>query len=71
MTLTFPRRRREALGNLLALGATAVAGPLFAADAFPSKPITLILPFPPGGSVDPVFRAPPRPLRRTWASPLC
>lgn len=57
MTLTFPRRRREALGNLLALGATAVAGPLLAADAFPSKPIALILPFPPGGSVDPVFRA--------------
>jgi tripartite-type tricarboxylate transporter receptor subunit TctC len=57
MTLTFPLRRREALGNLLALGATAVAGPTFAADPFPSKPITLIVPFPPGGSVDPVFRA--------------
>jgi len=57
MTLTFPLRRREALGKLLALGAAAVAGPTFAADPFPSKPITLILPFPSGGSVDPIFRA--------------
>jgi len=57
MTLTFPLRRREALGSLLALGATAVASPTFAADPFPSKPITLILPFPSGGSFDPVFRA--------------
>ena len=27
------------------------------ADPFPSKPITLVLPFPPGGSFDPIFRA--------------
>jgi tripartite-type tricarboxylate transporter receptor subunit TctC len=27
------------------------------ADTFPSKPITLILPFPPGGSFDPILRA--------------
>jgi tripartite-type tricarboxylate transporter receptor subunit TctC len=57
MTFIFPLRRREALRSLLALGAAAVAGPIFAADAFPSKPITLIVPFPPGGSVDPLFRA--------------
>jgi len=57
MTLTFPLRRREALGKLLALGAAAVAGSTFAADPFPSKPITLILPFPSGGSMDPIFRA--------------
>ena len=57
MTFTFSLRRREALGGLHALGATAVAGPGFAADAFPGKPITLIVPFPPGGSIDPVFRA--------------
>ena len=27
------------------------------AQAFPSKPITLVLPFPPGGSFDPILRA--------------
>ncbi|MGJ7494726.1 tripartite tricarboxylate transporter substrate binding protein [Variovorax sp. RT4R15] len=50
-------RRRAALGALLAFGAAAVAAPAFAADPFPSKPITLVMPFPPGGSFDPVFRA--------------
>jgi len=53
-------RRREALGHLIA-AAAAVAGvmaPLAArADTFPSKPITLVLPFPPGGSFDPILRA--------------
>ena len=57
MSIISPLNRREALGSLLALGAAAVAGPAFAADPFPSKPITLVLPFPPGGSFDPVFRA--------------
>ena len=27
------------------------------AQAFPSKPIVLVLPFPPGGSFDPILRA--------------
>jgi len=49
--------RRTALGALLAFGAAAAAGPAFAADPFPSKPITLVMPFPPGGSFDPIFRA--------------
>jgi tripartite-type tricarboxylate transporter receptor subunit TctC len=57
MSITSPLRRREVLGSLLALGAAAAAGPALAADPFPSKPITLVLPFPPGGSFDPVFRA--------------
>ena len=52
--------RREALGHLVA-AAAAAAGVTAArparADTFPSKPITLILPFPPGGSFDPILRA--------------
>jgi tripartite-type tricarboxylate transporter receptor subunit TctC len=51
----FPSRRR-ALGALAALGAAAAAGPVLAADPFPAKPITLVMPFPPGGSFDPIFR---------------
>lgn len=52
--------RREALGHLFA-AAAAAAGVTAArparADTFPSKPITLVLPFPPGGSFDPILRA--------------
>jgi len=40
-----------------ALLAAAAAGPAAAADPFPSKPIQLVLPFPAGGSFDPIFRA--------------
>lgn len=50
-------RRRAALGALLALGAAFTTAPALAADPFPSKPIQLVLPFPPGGSFDPIFRS--------------
>ncbi|CAN7604796.1 tripartite tricarboxylate transporter substrate binding protein [Variovorax sp. LjRoot290] len=54
--LTRSLHRRSALGALFALGAAAAAGPALAADPFPAKPITLVMPFPPGGSFDPIFR---------------
>lgn len=52
--------RRQALQRLAgwAAGAAALAAtPALRAQAFPDKPITLVLPFPPGGSFDPVLRA--------------
>jgi tripartite-type tricarboxylate transporter receptor subunit TctC len=53
-SLSSPARRHA----LQRLGAAALALPFGArANAFPGKPITLILPFPPGGSFDPLLRA--------------
>ena len=53
----FPVDRRQALVALsaMALGCAAQAQSR-TADAFPTKPIQLVLPFPPGGSMDPIFR---------------
>lgn len=49
--------RRQALVGMSALAAGTTAwGQSRAADAFPSRPIQLVLPFPPGGSMDPIFR---------------
>lgn len=49
--------RRAALAALLAAAGAAATGPAIAAEPFPAKPIQLVLPFPPGGSFDPIFRA--------------
>jgi tripartite-type tricarboxylate transporter receptor subunit TctC len=48
--------RRRVAAALMALAGTLAAGPALAADPFPTKPITLVMPFPPGGSFDPIFR---------------
>ena len=48
-------RRRFVVGSAAA-AATLATHPSFAQDAYPSRPVTLINPFPPGGAVDVVAR---------------
>lgn len=51
-TFNLPRR-----SLLLAAGLSTIGAPSFAADPFPSKPIRIIVPTPPGGNLDLVMRA--------------
>ena len=59
MTLSRPRlgARRDVLRTLLATGASALAFPTWAADAYPSRPITWVVPYPTGGFGDALSRS--------------
>jgi hypothetical protein len=46
--------RRHFIGGTAAAVAALTIGPGYAADDYPSHPITLINPFPPGGAADKV-----------------
>src|SRR5213075_3103732 len=46
------------------------AASLASAQAFPSKPITLVVPFPPGGSSDALARAITTPLSQSLGQPV-
>lgn len=57
--------RRLALTLALALGASAAA-PLALAQSYPSRPVTLVVPFPPGGGTDTGGRVIAEQLSRRW-----
>lgn len=54
----------------LFIAALFVALPLFAQQKFPSKPVTIIVPYPPGGSNDTFAREIGRKLSDTWKVPV-
>ena len=56
MTNSIHPDRRAAMIALASMCAITASAPSRAADAYPSKPIQLVFPFPPGGGMDPVFR---------------
>jgi len=60
--------RRGALVWLSSVG--LAAGSALAADPYPSKPIRLIVPFPPGGSSDPISRLIGRGLNDAFGQPV-
>ncbi len=65
-----PTTRRQLLATGLGL-AGAAALPAFAAgDKYPSRPITLVVPFPPGGSVDVMARQYTESLGRILGVPI-
>src|SRR5262249_30286961 len=75
------KSRRNAMGRgtaaraprlLAVLGALAIwaAAGTAIADDYPSKPVRLLVPFPPGGAVDIVARTIADELGRTWGQPL-
>ncbi len=66
LTLT----RRAALKHALAGAAAAAAYPLLAADAFPTRPVVLVIPFSPGAGVDFVGRLLAERLTQKWGVPV-
>lgn len=68
MTLTRETTRRHLLIQALALAATMAASGAAMGQAWPSKPITLIIPFAAGGTTDVLARALPRSCSKALAS---
>ncbi|WP_048441715.1 tripartite tricarboxylate transporter substrate binding protein [Caenimonas sp. SL110] len=64
------QRRHTIFSALLATACVTIASPVFAQAAFPSKPITMIVPFPPGGLADLVARPVAEAMSRELGQPV-
>ena len=67
-TMSFSRHRRHALRALAASLALCAGSAL--AQAWPARPVTLIVPFPPGGTTDVLARALAESLRESLGQPV-
>src|SRR6266567_1312469 len=68
---TSPLYYRSIIGLFFALAAAACCAPAIAvAQTYPTKPIRLVVPFPPGGSLDVVARAIGQKLTEAWGQPV-
>lgn len=66
-----PWSRRNWLGGVAASALTGLGvSPLQAQDAYPNKPVTLIVPYPPGGNNDVVARTYAIPLAKALGQPV-
>ncbi len=54
----------------VALAASALGGPVWSQAAYPSRPVKMINPFPPGSPVDLVGRLVAQKLQETWGQPV-
>lgn len=66
---TFPSRRRLLIGGA-AIAASLAAPGIRAAPAYPTKPVRLVVPLPPGGASDVVARLMGKYLSEKWGQPV-
>ena len=64
------RTRRQGIASAFGLACALAFGTPVAAQEFPSRPITIIVPFPAGGSVDVLTRAVSASMSRTLGQPI-
>ncbi|RZI64164.1 MAG: tripartite tricarboxylate transporter substrate binding protein, partial [Variovorax sp.] len=58
------------LGAALLASLSLIAPAAAQSDAFPNRPVTLVVPFPPGGSMDALARITATRLAETWGKPV-
>ena len=68
--ISITRSRRAAIAMGVALGATFAVGSVQAADPWPSRPLKIIVPYPPGGSSDIIARSISQPLSEALKQPV-
>src|SRR5436309_1882224 len=61
---------RRILRIAVAMAGVSMAVPDASAETYPSRPITLIVPFPAGGAIDTVARVVSEPMRHSLGQPV-